>query len=62
MADPVPHMAMEIHSYMTGTSELSEEDQKIFEHINRKIPVEVIAEVLSSHHDDRFEHWYQEAE
>lgn len=50
-----PKKAMLIHGW--GRRDLlSEEEEIIFNTINREIPVEVIAEVLSGVHDDRFEH------
>lgn len=35
-------------------SKLTDEDEKIFLEINREIPMDVIAEVLSGKHDDRW--------
>jgi len=52
-----PKKAMHIYSY--GLSELTEEDENLFLKIDRKIPADVIAEVLSGQEDDRFNHWYE---
>jgi hypothetical protein len=46
----------------TGSvSELTESDEKLFEEFHgRSVPLDVMAEVLSGHHDKRFDHWYEE--
>jgi hypothetical protein len=50
--------AMHIYSY--GVSGLTEEDEERYHKMNRKIPADVIAEVLSGQEDDRFDHWYED--
>ena len=52
-----PKMAMKIHSF-GNQYYLNEEDQELYEKINRPIPAEVIAEVLCGQEDNRFNHWY----
>jgi hypothetical protein len=52
----------EIHSYMTlkevGALGWRKPEREIHEHVRgREIPYDVIVEVLSGKHDDRFEHW-----
>lgn len=48
-----------IHSYMTireiGNLEWKAPDRKIW--LDREIPHEIIVEVLSGKHDNRFDHW-----
>lgn len=46
--------AMRLH----GWGNLPDEDESVYDIIKeRPIPVDVIAEVLSGCHDDRFNHW-----
>lgn len=55
----------EVHSYMTlkevGNLGFSRPDREMPEHLkNREIPYDVIVEVLSGKHDNRFSHWEAE--
>lgn len=51
-----PKKALLIHGW--GRRDLlSEEEEIVFDKINRDIPVEVIASVLVGIHDDRFKDW-----
>lgn len=54
-----PRQAMAVYSY-GSSSGLTEKDEELFHKIDRPIPADVIAEVLSGQEDDRFDHWYKD--
>lgn len=54
-----PKTAMGIYSY-GHSGDLTEKDYDMFYKMDRPIPADVIAEVLSGQEDHRFDHWYND--